>query len=149
MHIIGIDPGKNGAMAVIDTNITANSGVIDVKKFSNATESEICDFFRVYAEQKISFAYIEKVHTMPKQGIVSAFTFGKNFGFLIGCLTCLKIPFEFVSPQKWQKDLGCLSKGDKNVTKTKAQQLFPNIKCTHSDSDALLIAEFGRRVKNK
>jgi hypothetical protein len=39
-----------------------------------------------------------------------------------------------------------MSKGDKNVTKRRAQQLFPQLKVTHAIADALLIAEYGRRV---
>jgi hypothetical protein len=38
-----------------------------------------------------------------------------------------------------------LSKGDKNVTKRKAQELFPSLKITHATADALLIAEYLRR----
>jgi hypothetical protein len=41
--------------------------------------------------------------------------------------------------------MGCLTKGDKNVSKKRAQELFPSIKCTHATSDALLIAEYGNR----
>jgi len=43
--------------------------------------------------------------------------------------------------------LGCLSKGDKNVTKAKAQEQFPNIKVTHATADALLIALYGRGMQ--
>ena len=85
---------------------------------------------------------------MPKQGVSSTFKFGVGFGFLVGCLTALKIPFEFVTLQKWQKALSCQSHGDKNVTKQKAQQLFPQIKVIHANADALLIAEYGRRINN-
>ena len=60
--------------------------------------------------------------------------------------TLLQDPFEEVAPQVWQKVLGCLSRGDKNVTKAKAQQLFPAIKVTHAIADALLLAEYARRV---
>jgi crossover junction endodeoxyribonuclease RuvC len=83
---------------------------------------------------------------MPKQGVSSTFKFGVNYGFLRGMLTAHKIPFEEVTPQKWQKAMGCLSKGNKNVTKAKAQQLFPNLKITHKVADALLIAEYCRRT---
>ena len=93
------------------------------------------------------FAYLEKVHAMPKQGVSSTFKFGLNYGFLIGCLTALRIPFEFVTPNTWQKALSCQSKGDKNVTKAKAQQLFPHLKIIHTIADALLIAEYGRRIR--
>jgi len=49
----------------------------------------------------------------------------------------------------WQKALGCMTKGDKNITKRLASELFPAIKCTHTVSDALLIAEYGRRINQK
>jgi hypothetical protein len=54
------------------------------------------------------------------------------------------IPFETVTPQKWQKTLGCLTKGDKNVSKRKAQELFPDIKITHAIADSLLIAHYAK-----
>lgn len=147
MLIFGTDPGQNGAMALL--NIEGE--VLDICQFNKCTESDIAN---VIVEWRLSFgddsgcfAYLEKVHSMPGQGVASSFKFGRNFGFLIGCLTALHIPFEYVSPQKWQKELQCLSKGDKNVTKQKAQQLFPEQKITHSNADALLIAEYGRRLK--
>jgi len=42
--------------------------------------------------------------------------------------------------------MGCLTKGDKNVSKRRAQELFPALKVTHAIADALLIAEFARRA---
>jgi hypothetical protein len=41
-----------------------------------------------------------------------------------------------------------MSAGNKNVTKTRAAQLFPGVKMTHAIADALLIAEYGRRCLN-
>lgn len=60
-------------------------------------------------------------------------------------LTAAGIPFDEVSPAVWQKYLGCLTGGDKNVTKAKAQQLFPHITVTHAIADAILIGEYLRR----
>ena len=79
-------------------------------------------------------------------GSTSAFSFGRGVGNLEMALTAAGIPFERVTPQKWQKALGCMTKGDKNVSKRKAQELFPQMKCTHATSDALLIMEYGRRM---
>ena len=36
----------------------------------------------------------------------------------------------------------CLTKGDKNVTKSAAQRLYPDRKITHADADAILIARY-------
>jgi len=82
---------------------------------------------------------------MPGQGVASSFKFGQGYGSLEMALTAAGIPFERVTPQKWQKALGCLTKGQKNVSKRKAQELFPTMKVTHATADALLIAEWGRR----
>jgi hypothetical protein len=62
-------------------------------------------------------------------------------------LVAAGLPFELVSPAMWQRAMGCLSGGDKNVTKRKAQELFPDLYITHATADALLIAEYGRRLR--
>ena len=82
-------------------------------------------------------------------GVVSSFSFGRGYGNLEMALTAAGIPFERVRPQVWQKALGCMTKGDKNVSKRKAQELFPQLKITHATADALLLAEFGRRAQNQ
>ncbi|MCJ7828454.1 MAG: hypothetical protein MUP81_01780 [Dehalococcoidia bacterium] len=137
--IIGIDPGSCGAAVLL-----REDGSTDIARFDQMTQTDIADALREWKADSC-FAYLEKVHSMPKQGVSSTFKFGLNYGFLIGCLTALKIPYDFVTPNTWQKALSCQSKGDKNVTKAKAQQLFPNLKIIHTIADALLIAEYGRR----
>jgi hypothetical protein len=82
-------------------------------------------------------------------GVTSAFTFGQSYGFLRGILAASKIPFIEVSPQKWQREMGCMTKGNKNVTKQAAQQRWPKLKITHANADSLLIAEYARCFLNK
>ena len=82
-------------------------------------------------------------------GVTSSFTFGRGLGRLEALLTAHRIPYEEIAPGKWQRSLGCLTKGDKNVTKARAQQLFPGVKVTHYVADALLIAEYGRRARTQ
>jgi hypothetical protein len=128
---------------------------------ANATESDTALWLmrvgdlvidRGIARGAPRFAYLEQCSAMPwqgrnRRGSVANFLVGYSYGFLRGLLIAFKIPFETVRPAKWQRALGCLSHGDKNVTKAKAQELFPSIKCTHAISDALLIAEYGRRQR--
>jgi len=141
--IIGIDPGANGAIAWF------TNGKPCVEKMPDTLQDlwELFQSIVMDAEDTGSgcLAYIEKVHSSPQMGVVSAFSFGNGYGHLEMALTASRIPFERIRPQVWQKALGCMSKGNKNVTKSRAQELFPTIKCTHSVSDALLIAEYGRR----
>jgi Holliday junction resolvasome RuvABC endonuclease subunit len=118
----------------------------------------VCRFDATYADQAEWLsgfdltdpivAVIEKVSSSPQMGVVSAFSFGKSQGFLLGLLTAYKIPYHEVTPQKWQKAMGCMSGGNKNVTKHAAQKLWPHLKITHRDADARLIAEYGRRFIN-
>lgn len=141
MIYIGIDPGASGGIAIIDSS----GEVLHCWKMPG-TERDILECFSWADHYTATFAVIEKVHAMPKQGVSSTFKFGMSYGFLRGCLVAAEIPFEAVAPGVWQKAMGCLSKGDKNVTKAKAQELFPSIKVTHAIADALLIAEYARRI---
>jgi len=50
-----------------------------------------------------------------------------------------------VYPMMWQAKMECLTGGNKNVSKHRAQELFPGVRITHAVADALLIAEYGRR----
>lgn len=137
---IGIDPGASGAIALI------HSGILHTVRMSE-TAHDVAAFLRNWQEaDDAMFAFVEQVHSMPKQGVSSSFKFGTSYGFLKGLLTGMKIPFEEVTPQRWQKAMGCMTRGDKNVSKRKAQQLFPMEKIFHWNADALLIAEFCRRT---
>ncbi len=143
---IGIDPGKSGAIAAI---VEYRDEVFVHWTKNSETEHDLSEWCGSVKGDAVDehFAYIENVHATPQMGVTSAFTFGDNNGFLRGLLTAHQIPFEKVTPQKWQKVMGCLSKGDKNVTKAAAQRIFPREKITHANADALLLAEYCRRVR--
>lgn len=140
---IGIDPGATGAIAVLTP-----SGFLATCKLKE-TEHDIAEFIRetIVRPDLPCFAYLERVHSMPKQGVSSSFKFGESFGFLRGLLVAHQIPFELVTPQSWQGSMKCRSGGDKNITKGAAQRLFPSLKITHATADALLIAEHCRRER--
>lgn len=139
MVTIGIDPGKAGGIAFLDGN--------DAVAFPMPeTEAEILEVLRETYLDSPKFALLEFVRSSPQMGVKSAFTFGSGYGGLRMALVAAKIPFEEVTPGTWQKAMGCLSKGDKNVTKRRAMELFPQIKVTHAIADCLLIAEHCRRV---
>lgn len=147
MTIIGIDPGASGGIAWID-----EQGKPCVEKMPQTLTDiwelvlDITGVAKRYTKPGSIKAYLEQVHSMPGQGVSSSFKFGQGYGALEMALTAAGIPFERVTPQKWQKALGCLTGGNKNVSKAKAQELFPSIKFTHATADAMLIAEYGRRA---
>src|SRR5690606_42008679 len=100
---IGLDPGSSGGMACII------NGTVEVMKFENATEADIAERLQDWAAGDC-FAYLERVgpnrqkaEGERRQGASTMFTFGRNYGFLRGILIASKVPFEEVTPQKWQK----------------------------------------------
>lgn len=139
MNYIGIDPGKSGGIAII----TPGGGAYAHKM--PETDRDLLDLLSEFSADD-NRAVLEQVHAMPGQGVTSTFTFGRGYGKLEMALCASLIPFETVTPQKWQKLMGCLTKGDKNVSKAAAQRLFPHLKVTHAIADALLIAEYCRRT---
>jgi Holliday junction resolvasome RuvABC endonuclease subunit len=146
LYYMGIDPGESGGVALIPV-LPTDQRLAEVFKIPE-TEHETAKLLREFGARTV-VCYIEKVHSMPKQGVVSSFKFGRSYGFLRGLMVALSIPFDEVTPQRWQKDLVCLSRGDKNVTNAKAQQLYPALvmKITHATADALLIATWGRNFE--
>ena len=102
---------------------------------------------RLYADGVTHWvAVIEKVHSMPGQGVASTFKFGMNYGQWIGILTALQIPYEMITPQKWMKHYGSMPK-DKNerkyYIKAMAKALYPKSgRITLATSDAILIAHY-------
>ena len=141
MIFFGIDPGKSGAMAATWSD---GQPATSVCRF-DWTPADQADWLRGF-DLSQAVAVIEKVSSSPQMGVVSAFTFGRSQGFLLGLLTAFRIPYHEVTPQKWQKAMGCLTGGDKNITKHAAQKLWPHLRITHRDADARLIAEYGRRT---
>lgn len=136
---LGVDPGVSGSSFLILQDEHPRF------VYHSETEKDISDWYAAMADQYQIVAMLEKVQAMPKQGVSSTFKFGQSFGFLRGLLTAHQIPFELVSPQRWQKQLQCQTGGDKNITKALAQRLLPSFKFTHKTADAFLLAQYARR----
>lgn len=156
MIYIGIDPGKNGGIAVINDKFPKPVN-ITVYKYSDDDLIDVIDVctkgssIAVHRDEEIK-CVLEKVNAMPGQGVVSMFNFGQNFGFIQGVLKAYEIPFELVPPQKWKKEFSVTS--DKNTSIEVAKRLFPGVNLKATDrckkdhdgmAEALLMAEYARR----
>lgn len=140
-HYLGIDPGKTGCLA----RVNASGQVVDAIRMPE-TERDLLDHLRrMRADSHDLRGVIERVSAWPKMGVVSSFSFGRGFGALVMALTAVEIPFDLITPQTWQAAMQCRSGRDKNITKRRAQQLFPSLKVTHVIADGVLIAEYCRR----
>lgn len=150
MIYIGVDPGSQGAIAVLDERVTSTPLGIMTFALKNKTERELLDFLEAWRCVGITYGALEHVWSTPGQG--GAFAFGRNVGWLQMALTATRVPFDLVLPRAWQKALdvrykpGATDTEKKNITKRRAQQLFPQLTITHAIADALLIAEHCRRL---
>jgi Holliday junction resolvasome RuvABC endonuclease subunit len=142
---MGIDPGKSGGWAVLNQD----GSVLKVGKNSAVKE------LREQLDSRNMRIMLEKVWSSPQMGVVGAFSFGESFGYLQGLLFGRVYEPHIVTPQYWQREMGLIQKGrkqgegdaaKKNANKAMAQKLFPNQEITHAWADALLIAEYCRRV---
>lgn len=144
--VIGVDPGKSGAISVLW------DGDVEFRKMTE-TPHDLVRWLReeitVESGNVRCVAAIEKVSASPQMGVTSAFSFGRSYGALEMMLVMLGVPFVFVTPQKWQKSMGCMTAGDKNISKAAAQRLFPQIKMTHAIADSLLIASWCRQNRQE
>lgn len=131
MMYCAIDPGLQGAVVCIDENneIRTKIKIPVIKNSGGKTEINIKELVRILeAIGKIDVLVLEKVHSMPGQGISSSFSFGKGCGIIEGILTTLKIPYLLITPQAWQKEIfeGINRGGEsKQASILVAERLFP------------------------
>lgn len=158
----GIDPGKDGCLAILGYRETPILIPFSETEYANQlrrleyccrteAEKDLAAIMHVQATEV--FCVVEHVNAMPGQGVTSCFSFGQNFGFILGLLTAFRIPYELVRPLKWKKEFSCTS--DKNTSIEVAQRLFPDVDLRRTPqcrkphdgiAEALLMAEYARRV---
>lgn len=139
---LGADPGASGGLAVLNED-----GTIYRHDKAPVTDADLLALLHAITEDgtRRVVGTVEYVSAIPKMGVVSAFSFGKGYGGLLMALCAANVPYDIVTPPVWQKAMQCRSHGDKNITKRRAQQLWPGAKITHATADALLMAEYTRR----
>jgi len=142
---IGIDPGINGAAALIHEY---GEEVFDWPGDPGLAADKIEQWLLEY---NIRLAALENVHAMPKQGVSSTFKFGQNLGQWQGILATLDIPYLMPGPREWQKGLVKPSDGKnpKARSLTVARRLFPDVElprvADHNKADALLLAWWAKQ----
>ena len=148
MLYLGIDPGKSGGWALLDERgVVVGSASLAVDAPRELFDAFLAIVDHATTDGQALTALLERVHSLPSQGHVGAFTFGKNVGHCEMALAAAGISYNHVSPIKWQNTMDARTGGDKRVSRARAIQLFPNHpKITHAIADALLIAEYHRRT---
>jgi hypothetical protein len=151
MLIFGIDPGKAGAIAAIDDGEVYKTTIMPIvgKELDlDAISTWIYDI----ATDRDCIAYIEKVHSMPSQGVASMFSFGYSVGVMHGILAALSIPRYLVAPQTWKGFLLKDTKKDKDAAVAYCRRTFPRTSLLATErchkphdgiADAICIAQYG------
>jgi crossover junction endodeoxyribonuclease RuvC len=124
---IGIDPGLSGAVAVLDQagDLVSVTDLPVIRDLSLAwidggsLQSIILDAL----QGRQARAIVERVSSMPGQGVASSFQFGVGFGSVLSVLQAMHIAIEFVTAAVWKKSYG-LGK-DKHASLHKARLLYP------------------------
>lgn len=153
MKILGIDPGANGGLVIVDEDRRILAKI--PMPLTGKKEIDIygIDAF-VHGYERL-MTYVEHSQAIPgKISSSAAFSFGRNFGEVIGWLKGRVMPFILVKPRVWQAvtHRGVVGDGPKARSAVAASRLFPGVdfrsgpksKRPHDGMiDAALIAYFG------
>jgi len=143
--ILGIDPGLTGAVAFFFPSAPDRVAAEDMPVV--AGEVDCATLAARISQIAPAFAVVERVASMPKQGVASTFKFGQSYGAVRGVLAALQIRTHLVAPAVWKKHfrLDC----DKEKARAMALRLFAaspehfSRKKDHGRAEAALLALFG------
>ena len=140
--ILGIDPGVNGAAALI--RVMPAAGAIAQNIIVSLTDS----WFPL-ASRDVKLIVVEAQHASPQMGVRSAFALGQAYGAVRGALAALSHPWvEYVQPAVWRGSYG-LGGGaaGKQAGVAMARDVLrePERVLTHDEADAVLLAWWGWR----
>lgn len=146
--VIGADPGTTGCVVVLFDGKYLDHMHMPTMKVGSGNRVNAAALARWLRQYEGASAYLEAVHSMPKQGVASVFTFGHSAGVIEGLLSGLGFPLTLVTPQAWKKQAKLIGL-EKDAARVRAIQLFPGIADLdlkakgQALADALLIANFG------
>lgn len=148
-RILGIDPGIEGAWAIVDGAGLVACG--ELPTVGSGTKRQVSPVLlsSLIERNYPDIAVIEAVGAMPKQGVSSSFRFGEAVGTIKGVLGTRGIPVRMVSPVVWKRAFNLIG-GDKEASRARAIERWPNAallhfsrKKDHGRAEAALIAAWG------
>lgn len=161
MIYIGIDPGLDGAIAVVDAKgvvlMCEDTPTLTVKrgkKNKREYQSSVMNRLLRRASQSATggpanvAVVLEAVNAMPGQGVTSMFSMGMGYGLWHGLIAARRLSLTLVYPQKWKKHYGL--NRDKHASITLCQRLIPSshpyvtLKKHDGRAEAILLANYGR-----
>ncbi len=144
---VGIDPGKNGGIAIF-----WGDGSIDAYRFPKKQELLVNIIEKIKKHCRIEKYnckwVIEDVHALYGSSAKATFSFGRNLGYWEGVLSSKRIKWSKISPKVWQSKytLSKEKKNRKNELKALAQKMV-KFKVTLATADAILIANWSKNER--
>lgn len=122
--IIGVDPGKNGGLVLIEPDIAFHYTVMpDFDTCWDDLGLKISSLAKDFE----CVVYLEDVHSIRGSSAKSNFQFGRAVGFIEGFFAGLGLPVTKVTPKEWQSamftGISKIKKEGTNRNDTKAMAL--------------------------
>ena len=146
----GVDPGLDGAIVDIRNGVV-EAHDMPVLKLGHRRRVDPAGVTEIINSLKPTHAWVERVHSMPKQGVAASFSFGEGYGIILGVMAATATPYTLITPQRWMKAMLAGHQRSKDTSRLVARQLWPNQaelfkrKKDHGRAEGALIAEWGRR----
>lgn len=152
-HVLGIDPGVNGAVALLSAEGDLID-VVDMPTLADGTGGKRAINAPLLAAQirtwAPTLAFCEFVGARPGEGPVGAFSFGRCRGVIEGTLGASGIPVQMLAPAWWKRRAGIAPGTDrKDEARSKAIARWPSMadrfarKRDDGRAEACLIAAAG------
>lgn len=164
--IIGIDPGVNGAIALLADG--RPSTVYDMPKrdrSSGGSEIDACALVKLIDGIAVAYigthvhAVLEPPSTRPGESPTNALKMGEGYGVLKGVLASHGIDWTETRPQTWKAWQGLANDKRNGIVRTKddsrrvALSKWPTFGihfqrvCDHDRAEAMLMAEWGNETE--
>lgn len=146
MTVIGVDPGMSGAIAFVDHGKLLE--VADMPAVGGDISGPL--LHQMVRMCPVEWGAVEKVHSMPAQGVATTFKFGMAYGMARMAVGSLLVPMEEPTPNVWKKSFNL--DADKEKARLLALKLFPDKsvlfknKKDHGRAEAALIALWCERL---
>jgi hypothetical protein len=158
MLVLGIDPGLNGAIVLLDDagglqnflmplTVEGKNKSLDFEALQKNFQGIPASGCHVFLERAVAFG----------MGLTGAFSYGRGFGFIEIAIKLAGLPVTQVSPKEWTKEMHQGISADlkpKVKSQIAVERLFPQFvsaiprakgKMHEGIVDALLIAGYGLR----
>lgn len=141
-YFLGIDPGKTGAFAIINEDLT------ETKVWT--ADCPIAEIKTILLNYQPKFAVLELVRSMNTWKKSSIESLNRSAGQWQGIIGVLEIPYIECMPSKWQRaTMGKTNHGDKKITLQWSRQMFPQVDLPYvkdaDKADALCIALYASK----